>query len=260
MRHSLTKVLLLGLFMISINQNITANEINSAKTENVTESLDSIQTRIYGSFIKSIITNSAEPITDMSDVLNRVNKKRNSSIVKYWIAYQRYYQSIYYLKVGNKDMSEESIDEAIDTIESIKTKNSDDYALLSIMTGFSLQFKGMRAMFIASSIKKCAIQAIAADSTNIRAYYAYGSNDYYTPEQYGGGKEAERYLLKAISLTSQKIENRYLPSWGEPESYELLIKLYIRKKEMVKAERYYNIAIAKFPANRSIGYLKKRFK
>jgi len=36
----------------------------------------------------------------------------------------------------------------------MKNKNSEDYALLAMLHGFSLQFKGMKAMFISSDIKK----------------------------------------------------------------------------------------------------------
>lgn len=260
MKYILIVTMLAGLFLMNMNQKITANETNTDSKHSDTELLTDIQKKIYSTFIKGITTNSTKPMTDIGDALNEINKKRNSSIIKYWIAYQRYYLSILYIKMGNRDMSEDTIDEAIDTIESIKNKSSDDYALLSIMTGFSLQFKGMKAMFIASSIKKSAKQAIVIDSTNIRAYYAYGSNDYYTPKQYGGGKEAEAYLLKAISLTSKNVNNRYLPSWGEQEAYELLIRLYIRENKQDKAKQYYTIATDKFPENRSISYLANKIK
>ena len=110
-------------------------------------------------------------------------------------------------------------------------------------------------MFISSSIKKNLKKAIAIDSTNLRAYYVYASNDFHTPEKYGGGKEAEKYLLKAISLPSQKIKNDYLPSWGKEESYEMLIKLYIKKEKWDLAKKYFQEGIAAYPESYTINQL-----
>ena len=137
----------------------------------------------------------------------------------------------------------------------MKNKNSEDYALLAMLQGFSIQFKGMKAMFISRDIKKNLKKAIAIDSTNLRAYYVFASNDYHTPEKYGGGKKAEEYLLKAISLPAQKIKNDYLPSWGKEEAYEMLIKLYIKKEKWELAKKYYKEGIKKFPESYTISQL-----
>lgn len=137
----------------------------------------------------------------------------------------------------------------------MKSKNSEDYALLAMLQGFGIQFKGMKAMFISSNIKKNVKQAIALDSTNPRAYYVYSSNDFYTPEKYGGGKEAEKYLLKVISLPSQKIKNEYLPSWGKEESFEMLVKLYIKKEKWDLAKKYFQMGIQEFPESYTINQL-----
>jgi len=96
------------------------------------------------------------------------------------------------------------------------------------------------------------------DSTNVRAYFVYGSNDFYTPEQYGGGKEAEKYLLKAISMPTQKEKNNILPSWGKEEAYEILIRLYIKKENWDLAEKYFHEGIEEFPDSYSINQLKPK--
>jgi hypothetical protein len=124
-----------------------------------------------------------------------------------------------------------------------------------MLQGFDIQFKGMKAMFISSSIKKNIKKAIAIDSMNLRAYYGYASNDFHTPEKYGGGKEAEAYLLKAVSLSAQKIKNDYLPSWGKEESYEMLIKLYIKKEKWDLAKKYFQEGIVAYPESYTINQL-----
>lgn len=87
-----------------------------------------------------------------------------------------------------------------------------------------------------------------------------GSHDFYTPEMYGGGKEAEKMLLKAISLCSQKINNPYLPSWGKQNAYELLVRWYIRKEEWTLAQKYYEEGILQFPESYLIKSLKGKLK
>ncbi|WP_116496235.1 tetratricopeptide repeat protein [Balneicella halophila] len=107
----------------------------------------------------------------------------------------------------------------------------------------------IKIIFLSRQIEKNGKLAIEKDSTNLRAYYALASNDFYTPEQYGGGKHSEEYLLKAISLPDQKVKNSMLPSWGKQESYELLVSWYIRKKDWEKAKRYHKEAVKKYPEN-----------
>jgi hypothetical protein len=102
-------------------------------------------------------------------------------------------------------------------------------------------------MYISEDVNKNVNSAVSLDSTNLRAWYVSASNDFYTPEQYGGGKKAEKYLLKAISLPAQKIKNGYLPSWGKEESYVMLITLYVQNEKWDLAKKYYQEGIAAFP-------------
>ena len=110
-------------------------------------------------------------------------------------------------------------------------------------------------MFLGPEAQKYATQAISLDSANLRAYYVYASNDFYTPEAFGGGQEAEKYLLKALSLPTQKIANEYLPSWGKEEAYELLIKLYIKQEKWGLAKKFFHQGLAEFPESYPINQL-----
>ena len=96
-------------------------------------------------------------------------------------------------------------------------------------------------------IKKNVKKATQLDPDNLRAYYVHASNDYYTPEQYGGGKEAESLLKKAIALPEQKVKNNYLPSWGKEDAYILLTELYIKREKWTEAKTVYAEGIALYP-------------
>lgn len=216
-----------------------------------------IQQKIYDIFAQSLILKDNKMLLELAKNLEKLNQERKQNIITYWQSYLQFYASIHYLKMGDRKMAEKEIDKGIDFLKKMKHKNSEDFALLAMLQNFSIQFKGIKAMFISSDVKENAEQSIAIDSTNLRAFYVYGSSDFYTPEKYGGGKKTERYLLKAISLDAQKINNPYLPSWGKEEAYELLIKFYIKKEKWELAKKYYVQGIQEFPESYVLNQLAK---
>lgn len=256
------RLLFISLFFVSCNGNTKelANidaisyqvQVEQIKQDTL---LVGIQNKIYNAFVLSLMSNDNNSLSKLSIELENLNKVKKQNLILYWRSYLQFYSSIYYLKKGDKNNAENEIDKGINWLEQMNKKNSEDYALLAMLQGFGIQFKGMKAMFISGDIKKNAKHAIALDSTNLRAYYVYASNDFYTPEKYGGGKEAEKYLLKAISLPVQKVKNEYLPSWGKEEAYEMLIKLYIKKEKWDLAKKYFQEGIAIYPESYTINQL-----
>lgn len=248
------RLLFISLLFISCKGNTTetaklnvANYQVQVKQVQQDTLLKGIQSKIYNAFVQSLMSKDNKPLITISSELDELNKNKKQNLIKYWRSYLQFYSSIYYLKSGDKKTAEKEIDKGINWLEEMKNKNSEDYALLAMLQGFGIQFKGMKAMFISGDIKKNVKISITLDSTNLRAYYVYANNDFHTPEKYGGGKEAEQYLLKVISLPSQKMKNEYLPSWGKEEAYEMLIKLYIKKEKWDLAKKYYQKGIKEFP-------------
>ncbi len=240
------------------------NEINKAEIASYNTQFDNvqsdsllvdIQSKIYNAFVQDRKSPGNDALNKLSIQLENLYKAKNQNLILYWRSYLQFYSSINYLIKGDNKSAENAINNAIELIESIKKKYSEDYALLAMLQSFSIQFYTMNAMYISLDIKKNVSSAISLDSTNLRAWYVLASNDFYTPEQYGGGKEAEKYLLKAISLPAQKIENSYLPSWGKEESYEMIIKLYIKKEKWDLAKKYFREGIAAFPKSYIINQL-----
>ncbi|MCF6240940.1 MAG: hypothetical protein L3J74_06290 [Bacteroidales bacterium] len=209
--------------------------------------LANIQSKIYNAFVQSLMSKNDTALLKLSLDLEKLHKTHKQNLISYWRSYLQFYLSIYYLKYGDKKAAEKEIDKGTEWMDALENKNSEDYALLSMLQGFRIQFKRMRAMFIANDMKENAKTALSLDTSNIRAYYVYASNDFHTPAKYGGGKEAEQYLLKAISLPTQKVKNEYLPSWGKEEAYELLVKLYIKKESWELAKKYFQDGIKQFP-------------
>jgi len=205
-----------------------------------------IQDKVYDAFLSSFQDNSPKRLMDIELELKQVSKQNQMGV--YWFAYAKYYESIYYLKIQDKKKSSKELDAAISMLEEIKNKNSEHYALLAFLQGFSIQYSGgMSSAAISTKAKKNAETALKLDSTNLRAWYVLASNDYYTPVAFGGGRKCEEYLLKAISLNEQTIANPYMPSWGKSNAYALLLDYYVGKEDFVNAKKYLTSALELYP-------------
>jgi len=254
-------LLLILLFLVSCKGNSTqiakmeAISYHAQKDHVTSDLLAGIQHKIDTAFIQSMISNDVQALSEWSNRLLDLNKSKEQNLIAYWQSYLQYYLSIYYLVKGDEEQAETETDKGISWMNALENKNSEDYALLAMLQSFSIQFKGMRAMFISAEAKRNIEKALAIDSGNLRAHYVYASIDFYTPEKYGGGKEAEEYLLQAISLPSQRVPNEYLPSWGKEESYEMLIKFYIKKEKWDLAKKYFQEGIKEFPESHNIKQL-----
>lgn len=233
----------------------------NVKAQNAQNTLQNIQQKVHTAFADAQQKNNTNSLNHINTELAELYKQNNQNLLLYWQAYAKYYTAVYYLTKNDKKQSEKEIEKAIEYLKSIKKKTSEDYALLSIVQGFSIQFKNMiKTIFLSKQVGKNGRLAIEKDDENLRGYLAVGTSDFYRPEQFGGGKIVEKNLLKAISLPSQKTKNTYLPSWGKEEAYEILIQWYIRKKNIEKAKKYHKEAMEKYPHNYMLKKLASKLK
>jgi tetratricopeptide (TPR) repeat protein len=218
--------------------------------------LNNIQQKIMNAFVQAKISRSDKDLVALEQALLDLNRKNHNDIIVYWYSYACYYHSISFMIDRENRSSEKILDEGIMRLKEVTHKNSEHFALLALMESFSIQYASVIEIpFISKRVKQNAGKALLLDSLNLRAYFVLGSNDFYTPEQYGGGKMAEVYLIKAVKLNDQTVLNPYLPSWGKNSAYEMLIRLYINHKQYVEAKKYYEEAIAKFPDDYMINKL-----
>lgn len=226
-----------------------------------TENLENIEQKIHNGFAQAQQQGSIVPLSEITKQLTELRTTKKQNIIGYWLAYAKYYAAIYHISRGDRESSEKAINHAVELLDGLNNKTSEDYALLSLTQGFAIQFKNMvKMIFLSQQIRRNGELAIKKDAKNLRAYYTLASNDFYTPEKFGGGKHTEEYLLKAIQLPEQKIKNVCLPAWGKQEAYELLVRWYIRKKQWAKAKKYHADAIVKYPNSYMLNQLTKQLK
>lgn len=220
---------------------------------NSKDDLKNIQSKIYNTFVGCLTSEDSKPLEAIYKQLKDAYSRSPNNLFLYWKGYLFYYKSIYYIRFNEENKSEQSIKEGINIIQNIERKNSEDFALLGLLQGFSQQFhSGFKAGKVSADLNRNIERALELDPDNLRAHFVYASNDFYTPKKYGGGMEVEKCLLKAISLPEQKISNPYLPSWGKEEAYAMLIQLYINDENFESAKKYFNKGIEKYPDSYSI--------
>jgi tetratricopeptide (TPR) repeat protein len=241
---------------------ITAiKESQSASMKSIDQNdtlLINIQRKVMDAFVNGKISKSDKGLADLEQALLNLNRKNNNSIIIYWYSYTCYYHSILLMIEKENKSSEKILDEGIAQLINVGNLNSEHLALLALMESLSIQYaSGIEIPFISKRVKQNAEKALQLDSLNIRAYFVLGSNDFYSPEQYGDGKKAAGYFIKATRLNDQSVANPYLPSWGKNSAYEMLIRFYINHKQFAEAIKYYQEAIALFPDDYMINKLAK---
>ncbi|MEO1436032.1 MAG: hypothetical protein AAFV80_10885, partial [Bacteroidota bacterium] len=209
--------------------------------------LQGIQDRVYQEFVQCLINRSPENLEELDRGLQSAYTESPQNLILYWRSYLDFYHAIYYLKQSDSKQADQLTDQAIQRLEGMNNKNAEDLALLARLQGFAIQFNKLGTIRLSAKSKKNAETALLVDDQNPRAHFVLASNDYYTPEKYGGGKLVEQHLQEAIALPAQAIENSMLPSWGKEESYELLIKWYIRKQQYEEATATFQAGIQAFP-------------
>ena len=175
----------------------------------------------------------------------------------YWIAYAQFYSSVYYLQTGQKEKAAETAGEAISLLEAIKNETSEDHALLGYLLGYSTAFDPASAPRLSGKADKEYQAALEKNSQNMRAYLGMGESDFFKPASFGGGQKVEEYLLKALSLPEQTVENG--PSWGKNAAYVTLATFYQREGQIDKAKMYCMQGLAKFPDDARLNQLKQSF-
>ena len=175
----------------------------------------------------------------------------------YWTAYAQFYSSVYYLQTGQKDKAAEMAAGAIGLLESIQDKTSEDHALLGYLLGYSIAFEPAAAVRLSGKAAKEYKAALEKNGENLRAWMGMGESDFFKPAAYGGGQKVEEYMLKALSLPEQTVENG--PSWGKNTAYVTLATFYQREGQTDKAKMYCMQGLSKYPNDPRLNQLKQSF-
>ncbi|CAM4285190.1 hypothetical protein EWU23_11200 [Cytophagaceae bacterium 50C-KIRBA] len=180
------------------------------------------------------------------------NHPSNDYYYLYWTAYAHYMNYFNYkLSIpAEEKKAHQCLEQASKILSQITKPNSETMALQSLIDGLKLNFTNIFLLPIkAGKVGKLAERAIDLNPKNPRAYYALAIYDFYTPKMYGGRKQVESNLIKAISLSTIVAENSKEPQWCIIESYLFLIRYFKEENQKNKAQHYLQEAKTKFPEN-----------
>ncbi|MEN0045466.1 MAG: hypothetical protein AAF806_00260 [Bacteroidota bacterium] len=209
------------------------------------DGLEQIESRIQTAFVQSFMQQST---AELDKIVGELEKMPVNIWTDYWLAYAQFRKALFYIAQNDAEKSEKIAAIALETAANIKEKTSEHYALQAMIHSFTVQFmRGIQAGVASQKVSSMLKKAKKLDDKNLRAYFVMGSQDFYTPEQYGGGQKVEEYLTQAIALEDQYHDNPILPTWGKDEAYELLLEFYIKKEQYEKAKTLFQEASAAYP-------------
>ncbi|WP_439185430.1 hypothetical protein [Carboxylicivirga taeanensis] len=230
-----------------------ASYSEASKTDTL---LCNIEKRIYDNFLYSFRVQDITKLTELDSLLE-INE--NKQLSTYWKSYNQYYQSLYYLKNGNRELSQKKIETAITQLELQADKDSETYALIAFLQNYSIQFvSSVEIGELKEKINKNANEAVKLDNENLRAWYVLGNFDLHLPASYGGGQKCEEYLLKAISLKENSKEDCRLPMWGKNQAYYSLVSYYNGVGKTKKAQKKLKQGLEQYPDDYMLNRLKDK--
>lgn len=123
-----------------IFENKVSQDANLKSIDQNDTLLNNIQQKVMNAFVKDKISQSDKDMIALELALSNLNKDKNNDIVTYWYSYTCYYHSILYMIRKENKNSEKKLYEGIKKLNDVNLKNSEHYALLALMEGFSIQF------------------------------------------------------------------------------------------------------------------------
>ncbi len=168
----------------------------------------------------------------------------------YWHSFGLFYLGIHYQYREDQDeaFAKMYCDKAIELLSSRPSLDSEDLALLSYISGFTLQwYKGPSQWLKAQRTKSWAKQATELDPNNPRACFVYGNLDSYTPKSLGGGKVAYSMLLEAKEKLEAEVSSSSEPSWGLLKTYQALTRYCLETGRNEEAKSLLQQGLNLFP-------------
>lgn len=126
---------------------------------------------------------------------------------------------------AKKDAVLDKAMEVAKAAEAISPDNSEIVTLQSWITSMKISVDPMnRGQKLGMEASVLTSRAIELDPENPRPYLLQGTGLFYTPEQFGGGKDkAQKVLEKAVEkFNSFKPKNKLMPNWGKERAMSLL--------------------------------------
>ncbi len=179
--------------------------------------------------------------------------KTLAAMAHYEVGHAGYRLSIFYRQDDVKK-SISYLDDGVKHLEKateLDNKFADAFALLSSCYGQKIGHDMSLAMTLGPMSYQKMGQAMRLEPENPRVLLLDGMSKYYTPEQFGGSKEAGLKLFEQAveSFSNFKRASKFHPDWGEDEAHAWIGLSYLEKGENTTAKQHLERALKINPEN-----------
>lgn len=168
----------------------------------------------------------SEEFINVANHFERIaNAEKDQWLPIYWGAYTTMFAGMNAKKESEQD---DFYDKSLAMIDLLEARKADQSELLTIKAYVSLMKISVSPMLRAPQGTPAAMEMLMKaekiNPANPRPFLVHGQNTFYTPEFFGGGKEAAKPIIaNAVNLYSQeKITDDFMPRWGKSRAEYLL--------------------------------------
>lgn len=216
------------------------------------DALKNVEQRINTAMSYAFMKRSISYLTDLRAEIAAVDQPEQKRLATYWTAYTDFQITIYQLKSRKTDEAVAILNNAIRAVNALDNKNAEELTLLAYLQDFAVQFVAADEREALSKVASDNVKkALSLDDTNMRANYVYGRQQFYD----GEAEAAETLLKKAISLPANPVGDDTQPGWGKADTYELLVRYYLRQGRNAEAKTTLNTALKRYPDNYQLSVL-----
>lgn len=170
-------------------------------------------------------TQSRDELVAIGNTFDRIAHKEASQWLPYYYASYANLSVLFFAQNLNEQDKSSILDKAqleLDLAMKITDKESEIYVLQAFI--YQMRINGENAYKFSTLSNEALAKAKTLNSENPRYYYLKGTNVFYTPAEFGGGKEAAKPLFEKAAELFDKVnqENILMPSWGSQHNGMLL--------------------------------------
>lgn len=189
----------------------------------------------------------AEQVDQLAPILATLEQEEPSEWLAYWKAFVAYQGAIYLMVQKDYKGANAYAAKGLNYLTNVARPNDEEHSLMGTLYSLSITFNPGEAITLSAKARKSFNKALEQNPDNLRALLGIGRADFYKPKPYGGGKEAEAFLLKALQAPDQFSNHSHAPTWGRDDAYYYLAAFYKREGRTGDAQLYCHKGLKEFP-------------
>lgn len=175
----------------------------------------------------------------------------------YWAGYVAYERALSHLRAKDSAKAKVQNAKAMANLKAAAPADREVEALLALVLGVDLFFTPADQLMSKLPASATALERAQDGPPALRPLYAAAVADWNTPAAYGGQRNAEGMLRKAIALPQSQLGGLQ-PTWGRDAAMAQLVLILQAKKQSEEAAKVLKAGLEAYPDSVYLGELKAR--